>query len=480
MTERKISSLTITISMTIVLGFILSGLSSVFLFQDLFKKDIEAVSELTSQNIFVNINNLMDRPINVSIAMAHDTFLRDFAEKESSDGFGASDLDAIQEYLRAYKNKYNFDSVFFISTKTGAYYHYKNGIDRFMSKDNPENTWYFDFLKEEKDCSLNVDNDEAKNNVTTIFVNCKLYNKFHDVVGVVGVGMETPYIQGFLTEHEEEYGVSAYLIDTDGKVQLSSNLTGFENVNLFEKAILADMKNKITLGRDVADHKWYHTKEADGYIITKYVPNLNWYLVVLKDIKEFKERMFSQLAVSFLFLIFVVLAVVNVTTGMVKKYSIKMAQLAETDRLTGIRNRASYEYELTKVPELLGTSCNFGIGVFDLNKLKAVNDTYGHQAGDEYIKKFAKMLGENFETSQVFRIGGDEFAVIFRDLTEAEVYGRWEKLRDEMKSTPVTENFVISAAFGCAFWDGQNLDTVEKIFKAADDNMYLDKEKRKK
>lgn len=479
MIKKKISSLTLAISITIIVGFILSALSSVFLFQDLFKKDIEAVSELTSENIFVNINNLMDRPINVSIAVANDTFLRNFIKKENSYGFGDHELESMQEYLRTYKNKYNFDTVFFISTKSGAYYHYENGKDRFMAKDNPENTWYFDFLKGDRDCSLNVDNDEAKSNIITIFVNCKLYNRSHEVVGVVGVGVETPYIQSFLTENEEEYGVSAYLIDTDGKIQLSSNLTGFENVNLFEKKILSNMKEEITAGRDVVNHKWYNTKEADGYIITRYVPNLNWYLVVLKDIKEFKERMFSQLAVTFIFLILVVLAVINITTGIVKKYSIKMVELAETDMLTGIKNRAAYEYELTRAASIPEKLSHFGIGVFDLNKLKTVNDTYGHQAGDEYIKKFAKMLCEYFGKSQVFRIGGDEFAVIFRDLAESDVYGCWEKLKDRMNSEHSSEKFPISAAFGCAFWDEESLCTIEKIFKAADDNMYMDKEKRK-
>ena len=94
MIKKKISSLTLAISITIIVGFILSALLSVFLFQDLFKKDIEAVSELTSENIFVNINNLMDRPINVSIAMANDTFLRNFIKKENSYGFGDLKQDA--------------------------------------------------------------------------------------------------------------------------------------------------------------------------------------------------------------------------------------------------------------------------------------------------------------------------------------------------------------------------------------------------
>ncbi|MEG2212988.1 MAG: hypothetical protein RRY35_03720, partial [Clostridiales bacterium] len=75
MMKKRISSVSLTIAVIIIAGFVLSGVSSFFLFQTLFKEDVKAVSELTSENIYANINNLMDRPINVSIAMANDTFL---------------------------------------------------------------------------------------------------------------------------------------------------------------------------------------------------------------------------------------------------------------------------------------------------------------------------------------------------------------------------------------------------------------------
>lgn len=83
MKSRK-SSIILLISLIVTIGFVLSGVSSFFSFQSLFQKDIEAVSQLTSENIYVSINDLMDRPINISIAMAHDTLLRDFMLTEPS------------------------------------------------------------------------------------------------------------------------------------------------------------------------------------------------------------------------------------------------------------------------------------------------------------------------------------------------------------------------------------------------------------
>lgn len=55
------------------------------------------------------------------------------------------------------------------------------------------------------------------------------------------------------------------------------------------------MAAAIVRNTEAPEYKWYHSREADGYVITKYVPNLNWYLVVEKNTRDFKIKMFSQL-----------------------------------------------------------------------------------------------------------------------------------------------------------------------------------------
>lgn len=214
--KRKRPSVTVIISLIIITGFFLSALSYVISFNVLFRQDIKAVSELTSENIYLSINSIMDRPINVSTAMSHDTFLRTFMKEEDNNVLHSDRLDTLKAYLSSYQQKYQFDSVFLISANTGAYYHYQNGLDRIMTTDNPENEWYYDFLETSSDCSLNVDNDEAKDDVITIFVNCKLYDEDNNLLGVVGVGLETPYIQEVLIENEQAYGIRAFLIDVSG------------------------------------------------------------------------------------------------------------------------------------------------------------------------------------------------------------------------------------------------------------------------
>ena len=92
-------------------------------------------------------------------------------------------------------------------------------------------------------------------------------------------------------------------------------------------------------------------------------------------------------------------------------------ETARRDSLTGIRNMTAYqEFEagLQKDVEEKDVE-SFGIAVCDLNDLKTVNDTQGHKAGDEYIKDACRLICRVFAHCPVFRVGGDEFAVILRD-----------------------------------------------------------------
>ena len=85
---------------------------------------------------------------------------------------------------------------------------------------------------------------------------------------------------------------------------------------------------------------------------------------------------------------------------------------AYRDALTGVRNTSAFEDEVASYDE--GTT-KFALVMFDVNYLKTVNDTYGHDKGDIYLKNACHLICEVFKHSPVFRIGGDEFVAILRE-----------------------------------------------------------------
>lgn len=92
----------------------------------------------------------------------------------------------------------------------------------------------------------------------------------------------------------------------------------------------------------------------------------------------------------------------------------KAQEIARRDELTGIRNKFAYKEHIDTLQERIdaGEEPQFAIAVFDINGLKATNDTLGHRAGDELIKASCKLICNTFRHSPVFRIGGDEFVAI--------------------------------------------------------------------
>lgn len=153
-------------------------------------------------------------------------------------------------------------------------------------------------------------------------------------------------------------------------------------------------------------------------------------------------------------------------------------QMAYMDELTGLANRRKCE-EYMK--ELEVHSEKYCILCFDLNFLKKINDTYGHEKGDELIKKFADVLREVYSLYGITaRTGGDEFVAILNNVSVQET----EKLISDMLILIETKNkeddiLKLSTAYGYAMSDEAADSNPHIIYKIADDRMYECKKKSK-
>ncbi len=167
-----------------------------------------------------------------------------------------------------------------------------------------------------------------------------------------------------------------------------------------------------------------------------------------------------------------------------KKLAVKMNELANKDALTGIRNKLAYDCELNRLSlQLEEGKTDFGIAMIDLNFLKRINDTYGHEQGNKAIQKLCHIVCNVFQHSPVFRIGGDEFVVILENgdlknikdlLEEFFLIMKMESLKPE--SEPWER---ISAAIGVAIFSPEKDETAEDVFKRADKEMYANKKEQK-
>ncbi len=162
-----------------------------------------------------------------------------------------------------------------------------------------------------------------------------------------------------------------------------------------------------------------------------------------------------------------------------------MAELVDKDALTGIRNKNAYDKEIRRVEWEMQSEegKEFGIVMIDLNFLKRINDTYGHEQGNVAIKKLCHMVCTIFDHSPVFRIGGDEFVVVLENedyKNVNELVAQFNAKLDEMAQDPTLEPWErISAALGLAHYDPVTDSSVANVFRRADKAMYLRKKEMK-
>jgi diguanylate cyclase (GGDEF)-like protein len=118
----------------------------------------------------------------------------------------------------------------------------------------------------------------------------------------------------------------------------------------------------------------------------------------------------------------------------------------------------------------------------DLDNLKRINDTFGHQEGDEALKETARLLEETFRESDIIsRIGGDEFVVMPIKDAEENVAPITERLKNNLGryNAAKDRSYILSISVGVTFYDPYNPITVEELLSQCDKLMYREKTGKK-
>lgn len=146
------------------------------------------------------------------------------------------------------------------------------------------------------------------------------------------------------------------------------------------------------------------------------------------------------------------------------------------DSMTQLYNKRHYKEQLKEQLKELQNDCTIGVIYFDIDNLKRMNDTFGHEKGDAVILKAAEFIRRYLtEQASGFRIGGDEFVMLIRDCTEEKVQELVSTMRGDEKGnlSDVTAEFYCRLAIGGAF--RKTAETLEETIKRADDEMYKNK-----
>lgn len=153
--------------------------------------------------------------------------------------------------------------------------------------------------------------------------------------------------------------------------------------------------------------------------------------------------------------------------------------MSNTDFLTGVQNRNAFELSLNNLNNTAEKK-HIALLSADMDRLKHINDTYGHAAGDEYIKLGCRIIQEAIsDDSILYRIGGDEFAVLMRDAGEEKARALVDKIEKKLSAENQKSKEVMleknSMSIGYAIFDPEQDTSLYDTLKRADAMMYVHK-----
>ncbi len=158
----------------------------------------------------------------------------------------------------------------------------------------------------------------------------------------------------------------------------------------------------------------------------------------------------------------------------------ELRYFASTDALTGIYNRrAGLLFLEHRINESLRDKTPFLICFVDVNGLKKINDSFGHNEGDYLLVKLTEILNRSIrESDVVFRLGGDEFIIIFQSLTIENTDLIWKRIMNSLDeyNRNTEKNYTISLSYGFAIFDPSKPKSIEELISFADLEMYRKKE----
>jgi diguanylate cyclase (GGDEF)-like protein len=237
------------------------------------------------------------------------------------------------------------------------------------------------------------------------------------------------------------------------------------------------------LNAEIVDGTWIVVGGERDFVRRRHADGSQWSLVMLKPTQEiFASRVLGiviTLLVTIMALIYLAGRERSVHDAVELSKRMQLQELARdlrfqanTDSLTGLNNRLRFNQALTgEMPRSLRYKVPFSVIVFDVDRFKRINDTYGHQTGDRVLVQLARIASERLRASDVMaRWGGEEFVILLPETAVTMAHQCAEKLRAVIAQADFGEAGPVTCSFGIAqYADGES---AESLIARADAALY--------
>ena len=446
----------------VIVSFLLSTLVSLFSLHLMNERNVREMNRVLTTQVYDYIMGELSGPIMSARTMASNSFLVDTLQNEEQTDDDQFET-AMVKYLSSIERSLGFQQSFVVSDASKRYYT-RDGLYKTIDLLSDEDAWYAAFVESGSSYDLDVDSDEKNNGDLTVFVNARVEDNKRNLLGVCGIGVRMMGIQDLFRNFEQNYNVKINLVDASGIVQVDTNSDNIGAVNLHD----------MIAGKKSGEYVY---EELDGgkFAMTKYVDAFDWYLIVQSNGPNESNQFVSIILLNVGLCLFVLVALF-VALRITRRRTDELTTASLIDHPTSLYNKRAFAHDLAELSTNQADKDLVCVTV-DVNGLKTVNDTVGHEAGDELIKGAADCLRSCYgRYGKVYRTGGDEFIALLH-VPENE----FELLKEELSRTVSSWSGekVGGLAVSCGYapaWEFPG-ESIESLSAISDKRMYEDKDR---
>jgi len=414
------------ISLILVGGFLTTSVAAFIASRDAIEHSIsEQALPLTGDNIYSGLQKDILYPVFISAMMAQDPQVRAWIAHPSPNP------EPMLAYVNGIKSKYNTVASFLASDMSRRLYHTYGPPDELI-EGRPIDAWFFRLKgMVSAQYETNVDIETQYTGQPTLFINHRVLDNDGKFIGVTGVSITLDAMNQVLARYQARFGRTIYFVNGEGKVLLSGAVLHERERLLASRAGMKDIAPAILNRSTVPTSLAYSNGKSDVLVNSRYIPELDWYLVVEQNVSGNIAPLTRIFAINFGISFGVTLLMLAVTLLTVHRFQRRLQKMATTDALTGLLNRQALAVlfrQTTLVSKRSGRPLSAIL--FDIDHFKAVNDTFGHMVGDSVIRQVAAItLDVVRESDLVTRWGGEEYLVLLNDCKLSQAVAIAENLR---------------------------------------------------
>lgn len=446
--------LSIALIFIVVLTIIMSILYLIM--KDAFSSSAKNSAFSISNSVYIAMNETVFDGIEIATFSSKDPFIQTtFFQDESTY------QNQLQNYLQNISDIYNFQPVYLCSFMTNTCYGSDGFIQSFATQ-NSEDAWFFEKKATASESSpydsLLIENNTS---MADFYITYGVFDSNGTPLGLFMLNLDYDQAMTPIWERADLLKANIHLLHPEGDYHgpLPNVSNNHEYVNL-----------PISSYDQSGDFNFY--TEGDVYVAYRYIEEMGRFIVITQRLSDNMLRVFIM---TFLIVTLILLVIVLIVLRFFNNSSRKIIHHASIDNLTGVLNRSSYNDKISDALELCNKYNISSTLIFiDIDHFKEINDTQGHDAGDDIIKVVADMLKTTKrKDDHLFRWGGDEFAIIARCSLE-DALGLSRRILNNAHDIKISDTSHVTLSIGVS--ELISTDNKKDCFNRADQALYHAKE----